>query len=438
MSTSAASSEVDQILLEARRRAAGINLEPTMTTTPPVPPEAAAPAPTPAPRPSLLRDSLRLTPMKKTAVAAATTGTSSSGVDADRPRPPALKTEAELAAPDAWPDDFLSKLIEACRRVLQKIASFFVSRPTPAPAGAMQTLDADTDPRENELRALREEVQQLKQTLVRYRSAAEAAGLSLDNALEAQDVTEKALDRGARALELDRQRDRLRNEKESKAALPGDAQLARLASANFKLAHAQHGRDDVVALGEEAVAAANDAQAWSTVKAVGAAGSIAHALVGEQLFLQKAIGEVLDEQEQQSISDREHTAQELDIGPERAPSLLDVSDAKRANELRAQYLAASRRLRLLHLHAHEIHHVPPQEQEAFQALPLGAERMQFLKDHQELVKREKAQLEEAIQDAALARNQAAALLWPVGLDDSDADGDADQAEASYEQQERPR
>ena len=443
-----ARSVIDQLLERAQARAANEfhhqhqPKELPMPTTPPVPPVSPQSNPTPAPAPTAaeaprpsLRDSLRFdgVPMKKSATAAAAAGTSGSGrgVDADRPRPPALKTEASaLAAPDAWPVDFLSKLIEAFRRVLQKIASFFVGGPTPTPAGTVQTLDADTDPRGDELRALREEVQHLKHTLARYRKVAEAAGVSLDNALAVQDVTESALGRAARALELDRQRDLLRNEKESKA-LPGDAQLDELAAANLKLAQAQHGRDDVMTLGQEAVAAANQAEAWATVKSVGAAGSIAHALVGEQLFLQKAIGEVLDEQEQQTISDREHAAQEQDIGPNQAPSVLDITDAKRAAELRATFLSASRRLRLLH--AHQVHHVPPYEQEAFHALPLGEARLQFIKDHDEKIKQGKAALEEAIQDAALARNQAAAQLWPDGLDDEDAD--ADQA-ARYEQ-ERP-
>ncbi|SCX72632.1 hypothetical protein SAMN03159363_4354 [Variovorax sp. EL159] len=105
------------------------------------------------------------------------------------------------------------------------------------------------------------------------------------------------------------------------------------------------------------------------------------------------------------------------------PSVLDRTDAKRAAELRATFLAASRRLKLLH--AHEVHHVPPHEQEAFQALPVGSARMQFIKDYEEQIKREKASLEEAIQDAALARNQAAAQLWPDDLDDADADADDD-------------
>ncbi|WP_093237609.1 hypothetical protein [Variovorax sp. EL159] len=428
-------SVIDQLLERAQARAANEfhhqhqPKELPMPTTPPVPPVSPQSNPTPAPAPTAaeaprpsLRDSLRFdgVPMKKSATAAAAAGTSGSGVDADRPRPP-LKTErSELAAPEAWPSGLLEKLIEGFRRVLAAIASFFVARPTPA--GAVQTLepDTDSDPREEELRALRSEVQELKQTLARYRKAAEAAGVSLDNALAVQDVTETALGRASRALELDRQRDLLRNEKESKA-LPGDAQLTELAAANLKLAQAEHGRDDVMALGQEAVAAANKAKAWATVKSVGAAGSIAHALVGEQLFLQKAIGEVLDEQEQQTISDREHVAQEQDIGPDQAPSVLDVTDAKRANELRAQFLAASRRLRLLH--SNEVHHVPPHEQEAFQALPVGSARMQFIKDHDEKIKQEKAALEEAIQDAALARNQAAAQLWPDELDEADADDD---------------
>ena len=431
-----ARSVIDQLLERAQARAANEfhhqhqPKELPMPTTPPVPPVSPQSNPTPAPAPTAaeaprpsLRDSLRFdgVPMKKSATAAAAAGTS--GIDVDRPRPPALKTAAgELAAPEAWPLDFLSKLIDAFRRVLQKIASFFVARPTPVPAGAVQTFDGDTDPRGDELRALREEVQHLKHTLARYRKVAEAAGVSLDNADAVQDTTDKALERAAKALELDRQRDLLRNAREGKT-LPGDAQLAELAAANLKLAQAEHGRDDVMALGQEAVAAANQAEAWATVKSVGAAGSIAHALVGEQLFLQKAIGEVLDEQEQQTISDREHAAQEQDIGANQAPSVLDITDAKRAAELRATFLAASRRLRLLH--SHQVHHVPPSEQEAFHTLPVGSARMKFIKDYEDRITREKAALEEALQDAAAARNQAAAELWPDGLDDTDADDDTE-------------
>lgn len=382
------------------------------------------PSPTVAPpaRQSL-RDSLRFDAApKKTAVAAA-----AAGVDLDRPRPPAAKSEPGELAPIEFGPGWLSRILEAFRSLLMRLLGGLWG-PSSIPPGTMVTGEPGEpaqDGRDALIQLLKEELAETRAELARLRAAASAAGLDLEHADRVEDAAVKGFDAADRALALDKARDAARAKREGAKLLDvGEDHLRRLRDASFALA-AVVPEDQPQAL-QALNKARENADEWSR----GVATAARHVpdehplrlqldALAEARVMADAAAEAAHASAGQAVADQEAAAQAQDIG--QMPSVLDTTDAKRASELRAQYLAAARRLKLLH--AHEVHYVPPSEQEAFHALPVGSARMQFIKDHEERIKREKAQLEEAIQDAALARNQAAAELWPDGLDDTDADDD---------------
>lgn len=392
--------------------------DPSAATTSAPSPAVATPA-----RPSL-KDSLRFEP-KKTAVAAAVAG---AGADLDRPRPPAVKSEAgELAPIEFGPGGWLSRILEAFRSLLMRLFGGLWG-PSSIPPGTMVTGEPGEpaqDGRDALIQLLKEELAETRAELARLRAAASAAGLDLDHSHRAEDATVKSFEAADRALLIDKARDATRAKREGAKLLDvGEDHLRRLRDATFDVtAVAPEDRPQALRALDDA---RQDADAWArSVSSAARHVPDEHPLrlqldaLAEARVMADAAAEAAHASAGQAAADQEAAAQAQDIG--QMPSVLDTTDAKRATELRATFLAASRRLKLLH--AHEVHHVPPSEQEAFHALPVGKARMQFIKDHEEKIKQEKAALEEAIQDAALARNQAAAQLWPDDLDDADADDD---------------
>ncbi|MGO4605852.1 hypothetical protein AB4142_05900 [Variovorax sp. 2RAF20] len=425
-----APSVVDQFLARAEARvAAAIPIsfnhhqeqsmsipDPSTATTSTPSPAVAAPT-----RPSL-KDSLRFDAVpKKTAVAAA-----AAGVDLDRPRPTAVKSEAGELAPIGFGPGWLSRILEAFRSLLMRLLGGLWG-PSSIPSGTVVTGEPGEPPQDGRdalIQLLKEELAETRAELARLRAAASAAGLDLDHVNRAEDAVAKSFDAADRALALDRARDAARAKREG-MELPGEDHLRQLRSNSFAVA-AVVPEDRPRAL-EVMNAAREDATTWS--RSVAAAARRApddHPLklqvqaIAEASTMADAAADAAAALAGQAAADVEAADEEAAAGPDRAPSPLDKLDPARAAALRAQWIETNRRTR--RLHAHVVNLRSPSEEE-LQALPTPAARLAALRAHEKTLQLVQAQRYEELAELGEQQRALARQLWPA--DDLDDDTDHD-------------
>lgn len=420
-------SVVDQLLSLAQARAASAFVpfnhhqeqsmsipDPSTATTSTPPPAVAAPA-----RPSL-RDSLRFdVAPKKTAVAAA-----AAGVDLDRPRPPAVKSEAGELAPIEFGPGWLSRILEAFRSLLMRLLGGLWG-PSPIPPGTVVTGEAGEpaqDGRDALIQLLKEELAETRAELARLRAAATAAGLDLDHADRAEDAVVKSFEAADRALALDKARDAARAKREG-VELPGEDHLRRLRSTSFAVA-AVVPADRPQAL-QAMEKAREDAATWSSsVAAAARRAPDGHPLkiqaeaIAEANTMADAAADAVAALAGQAAADVEAADEEAAAGPDRAPSRLDQIDPTRGAALRAQWVEINRRIRRLHAHVVDL---PKPNDEELQALPTPADRVAALTAHGEALRLAQAAYYEELAELGEQQRALARELWPA--DDLDDDTD---------------